>query len=40
MTDKFLPSDKNKYFSFEDFGIKDKDVLFVDPEYPRIEDFL
>lgn len=28
------------YFSFSEFGIDEKDVLFVDPKYPRINDFM
>ena len=39
-TDLFAPSDTRKYFKFSDFGIHEKDIIFIDKNFVNIEPIL
>lgn len=39
-TDVFGPSDPTKYWSFSEFGLGRKDVLFLHEDHPKIEETL
>lgn len=36
----FGPSNPEKYFSFSDFGLMEKDIIFIDKSTPHIENYL